>query len=519
MIASVESFVLSGIDPLLCEIEVRVATALADPEKGPPRPMVVGLPDAAVRESIERVSAAVEHSGHAMPAAPTTISLAPASIRKEGPVFDLPIAVGLLSARGAVPDGAANGLLMAGELALDGRVRPVPGVINMAILARDRGARGVIVPAANAGEAWAVGGVPVYPVNHLRDVIALLDSAELADPPPPPARPAAHDRSIEMGADAAIPDFSEIRGQEGVKRALVVAAAGAHNALMIGPPGSGKTMLARGLPGILPPLSHAEALETTRIHSVARQSPGGTLITRRPVRSPHHTASAAAIIGGGTHPRPGEVSLAHHGVLFLDELPEFPRGVLETLRQPLEDHRVEIARARASVSYPARFMLLAACNPTPRGYTPENPAAEKAMSRYLEKLSGPLVDRIDIHCEVPAVPHAALMDATPATPSRDLRAQVIAARAIQAERQGGALRPNATLTHAELDRVAPLDAACRSLMAEALDTLGLTARAYDKLRRVARTLADLAAAPDITEEHLLEALSYRILDRQTAGAA
>jgi len=504
MLAQVHSFVLQGIEPIACEVEVDVL------DEGMPRTTIVGLPDAAVKESIERVRSAILNSGYTFPLARLLVNLAPADIRKEGPAFDLPIAVGLLAAEGVVHGDRHQQFLFAGELSLDGRVRPVKGVINLAYLARTRGVRGVIVPAGNAGEAAAVGDVDVYPVETLGEVVGFLNDQKRIDP----KVHVDHDVMTET-LDPEV-DFADVRGQEAPKRAALVAAAGQHNFLMVGPAGTGKTLIAKAITGILPPLSREEALEVTRIFStvgmVSSQTP---LIRNRPIRTPHHTSSAVAMIGGGTIPRPGEVSLAHRGVLFLDEMPEFPRAVLETLRQPLEDGCVTIARAHSSIRYPASFMLVAALNPTPGGDKPTDTLSQRQMDRYLSRISGPLVDRIDIHVEVAKVPFERLaVSPSLQENSTSMRRQVLAARAIQIARQGTSTKPNAALTSRELDRLAPLDGPGRQLVGQAMTELGLSARAYDKIRRVARTIADLEGGDDIALPHVAEAIQYRVLDRQ-----
>ncbi len=430
MLAQVHSFVLQGIDPTPCEVEVDVG------DQGLYKTQLVGLPDAAVKESLERVHAALLNSGYPYPMTRMLVSLAPADIRKEGPIFDLPIAIGLLLAQGVIQTQRHKALLFAGELALDGRVRPVNGIINLAILARTLGIEGVVVPVENASEAAAVGGIAVYPAATLASVVAFLNEQHAIEPQ------AEMDFSAVLAADPAAIDFVDVRGQEAAKRAMTVAAAGAHNVLMIGPAGTGKTMMAKALAGIMPPLSRDEALEVTRIFSSVGLVPRGQgLMTKRPVRSPHHTASSAAVIGGGTIPNPGEVSLAHHGVLFLDEMPEFPRTVLETLRQPLEDGYVTIARAHSSLRFPARFMLVAALNPTAKGNMPTDAQGRHAMDRYLSRLSGPLIVRIDIHVEVPAVPPQQLMGSAKGTNSETMRQQVVKARQVQTTRNGGPTRP------------------------------------------------------------------------------
>ncbi len=502
MLARVQSFVLQGIEPAPCEIEVDVATA------GLPKTTVVGLPDTAVKESAERVRSAMINSSYGFPDARILIGLAPAHTQKTGPVYDLPIAVGLLKARGELRNDDADRLLFAGELALDGRLRPVNGIINLALLARRTGFRGVVVPADNAAEASAVRGISVYAATSLSQVVAFLNGQAPIAPSPEPSLDA------ELDTAPAPLDFADIRGQEGVKRAMTIAAAGNHNILMIGPAGTGKSMSAKALPGILPPLSRDEALEVTRIYSAVGQvPPGQALLTARPVRSPHHTASPVAVVGGGTHPRPGEVSLAHHGVLFLDEMPEFPRAVLETLRQPMEDNQVTIARAHGTVRFPAQFQLVAAMNPHPKGDKPANEIGQRQMDRYLAKISGPLVDRIDLHVEVPAVSFDQLSGARNGESSATLRARVVAARSVQAARNGGPTRTNRTLSGRELDRLAALPPDATELLKQAMNDLGLSARAYDKIRRIARTIADLENTQVVALPHVAEAVQYRLLDR------
>jgi len=511
MLAKTYGSAIYGIDALIITIEVNVG-------KGS-KFFLVGLPDNAVKESHERILAALGNVGKKFPKRRVVINMAPADIKKEGSAYDLPIALGLLAASSQLNSEHLHEYVVMGELSLDGTIKPIKGALPIALVARNSGFKGVIVPVENAPEAAIVDNVEVYGAHHLLEVCDFLDGRQ------PLQRFTANREELFMeNINRFDFDFAEVKGQENIKRALEIAAAGGHNVIMIGPPGSGKTMLAKRIPSILPSMSLEEAIETTKIHSVAGLLKKSTsLILNRPFRSPHHTISDAGLVGGGPYPQPGEISLAHNGVLFLDELPEFKRTVLEVMRQPMEDRVVTISRARITVEYPAGFMLVAAMNPCPCGYynhpTRACVCSPGAVKRYLNRISGPLFDRIDLHVEVVPVPFKDLSDVQPGEPSAVIRKRVVEARKIQEKRfkNNQKVFSNAQMTRNDLNRFCKLDETSRQLLKTAMEKLSLSARAYDRIIKVARTIADLEKSGDIQPSHLAEAIQYRSLDRDSWG--
>jgi len=511
MLASVTSLGILGIDGFVVRAEVNLAP-------GMPAFDVVGLPDAAVRESRERVRAALRNAGEKFPAERLTVNLAPADVKKEGPAFDLPIALGVLGASGAFRPEAFEGTAVIGELSLDGSVRPVRGALPMVIAALTAGVRSAMLPAANLPEVRTIEGIGLLPVSHLRDAVAHFSGRA-------PIAPVPTVRYIDLLTAREYPvDFSHVKGQRFAKRALEIAAAGGHNALMIGSPGSGKTLMARCIPTILPDMSFQEALEVTRIHSVAGAIPETGLLTERPFRSPHHTASNASLVGGGAGALPGEISKAHNGVLFLDELPEYRRDVLEALRQPLEDGFVTVARVNATATYPAQFTLVCSMNPCPCGNLGSRlqpcRCSPAEIRRYLNRISGPLLDRIDMHIEVESIPSDRLSDEVAEEPSSAIRERVERARSVQSERyrsEPGGLRINAQLNARTLNRACPMTGRAREILKLSSEALSFSNRAYTRILKVARTIADLEGADVIDEAHVSEAVQYSTLDRKYWG--
>lgn len=511
MLVKTYAAAVQGISATIITIEVNTSKGIQF--------FLVGLPDVAVRESHERIVSALQENGYKFPRSRIVINMAPADIRKEGSSYDLPLAIGILAGAEMISSEKLSHYLLMGELSLDGTLKPIKGVLPIAIKAREAGFKGFILPQQNAREAAVVNQLDVYGVTNIREVIGFMDGKEELEPTRVDTRKEFYARQLQFDDD-----FSEVRGQENVKRALEVAAAGGHNLLMIGPPGSGKSMMAKRLPSILPPFTLHESLETTKIHSVAGKIGNETsLMTQRPFRSPHHTISDVAMVGGGSYPQPGEISLAHNGILFLDELPEFSRSVLEVMRQPLEDRMISISRARFTVEYPAGFMLVASMNPCPCGYynhpTRACVCSPGAVQKYMNRISGPLLDRIDIQIEIVPVPFEKISEQRPAEPSAAIRERVMAARRIQEKRfqDCPGVYCNAQMNSRLLHTYAVPDAEGLKLLRHAMTKLNLSARAYDRILKVSRTIADLEGAEAVRPNHLAEAIHYRNLDREGWG--
>lgn len=508
MLIKVYGAAVQGIDATLITIEVNSTRGCMF--------YLVGLPDSAVKESHQRIISALQVNGYKMPTSNIVVNMAPADIRKEGSAYDLPLAIGLLGASESISSEKFSRYLLMGELSLDGTIQPIKGALSIAIKAREDGFEGLIVPQQNAREAAVVNKLKVYGVSNIKEVIEFFNNERTLEPTLVNTREEFYAQQSKYEYD-----FADVKGQESVKRALEVAAAGGHNILMIGAPGSGKSMMAKRLPSILPPLSLKESLETTKIHSVAgKLGKDASLISQRPFRSPHHTISQVAMVGGGNYPQPGEISLAHNGILFLDELPEFNRAVLEVLRQPLEDRKISISRIKSSIDYPASFTLVASMNPCPCGYynhpTKACVCSPGQVQKYLNKISGPLLDRIDIQCEIVPVPFEKISDTQPGESSASIRERVIRARKIQELRYADEsnIHCNAQMSSRLLNRYARPDAQGLALLKNAMERLNLSARAYDRILKVARTIADLEGSEEIRSYHLAEAISYRNLDRE-----